>query len=210
MALLLQNTGYTRAFILLSTSDNATGVTGQSPVITLYKGASTTSSSSTGTIKELGNGLYTIGLTSNDTTTVGDLVIHATSTAGWPADWADQVVVFNLGSATVTVGTNNDKTGYSIAAGGVGAGAHSAAELNNIADGVLDRNMAAGTDSGTDSTGTRTPRQALRILRNKTTVTATSTTAGNIAVTKEDDSTNSWTAAVTFANNDPLTSVDPA
>jgi hypothetical protein len=51
----------------------------------------------------------------------------------------------SLAAGLVTVGTNNDKTGYSIAAGGIGSGAHAAAELNNIADGLLDRNMATGT-----------------------------------------------------------------
>lgn len=92
-----------------------------------------------------------------------------------------------------------------VASGGIGSGAHAAAELNAIADGVLDRNMATGTDSGTDSTSVRTPRQALRALRNKVVESG-----GTLTVKKEDDSTTSWTAAVTrTAATDTLTGVDP-
>lgn len=109
-----------------------------------------------------------------------------------------------LSGGAVTVGTNNDKTGYSIASGGIGSGAHAAAELNAIADAMLDRNLATGTDSGTNSTTTRTVRQALRRLRNKEAISA-----GTGTVYKEDDSTSSWTYAATTAAGDPLSAVDP-
>lgn len=107
-------------------------------------------------------------------------------------------------TAGVTVSTNNDKTGYSIASGGIGSGAHAAAELNNIADATLDRNMATGTDSGTDSITVRTPRQALRAARNKVSIAA-----GVMTTTKEDDTTPSWTAAVATTAGNPISSVDP-
>lgn len=99
---------------------------------------------------------------------------------------------------------NFDKTGYSVAAGGIGAGAHAAAELNAIADAHLDRNMATGTDSGTDSTAVRTPRQALRRLRNKEAIAA-----GVLTTYKEDDATASWTAAATTTAGNPLSAIDP-
>ena len=86
-----------------------------------------------------------------------------------------------------------------VPAAGIGASSISAAGLNAIADAVLDRNMATGTDSGTDTTVVRTPRQALRVLRNKTTIAA-----GTATVTKEDDSTTSWTAGVTTAAGNPI------
>lgn len=91
-----------------------------------------------------------------------------------------------------------------IPAGGFGADSGSAAGLNAIADAWLDRNMATGTDSGTDTTAIRTPRQSLRVLRNKTTIAA-----GTATVTKEDDSTASWTASVTTTAGDPISGVDP-
>lgn len=76
--------------------------------------------------------------------------------------------------------------------------------VTEVADGVLDRDMSAGTDSGSDSV--RTPRQALRFLRNKWSVAGT-----DLTVTKEDDTTPSWTAVVTkTAGADPVTGSDPA
>lgn len=72
------------------------------------------------------------------------------------------------------------------------------------ADALLDRDMSVGTDSG--STTVRTVRQALRVLRNKISIVT-----GTLTVNKEDDSTASWTAAVTGTPGaDPITAVDPA
>jgi hypothetical protein len=116
-----------------------------------------------------------------------------------------------------------DKTGYAIGAGGIDAAAFAAGAIDasaiatdaigaaeiaataiaEIADGILDRNMATGTDSG--STTVRTPRQALRAIRNKVGIAA-----GTLTVTKEDDSTASWTAAVTTTAGNPISEVDPA
>ena len=77
------------------------------------------------------------------------------------------------------------------------------AERNAVADALLDRDMSTGTDSG--SATVRTARQALRSLRNKVSISG-----GTLTVTKEDDSTASWTAAVTTAAGDPINSIDPA
>lgn len=104
----------------------------------------------------------------------------------------------------VVVTTNNDKTGYTIAAGGIGTTGITAGGLNAIADATLDRNMATGTDSGTDSTVVRTARQALRVLRNKASIAA-----GTLTVLAEDDATTSWTAAVTTTAGNPISTIDP-
>lgn len=73
-----------------------------------------------------------------------------------------------------------------------------------IADALLDRDMSTGTDSG--SATVRTVRQALRFLRNKWSVSGTTLT-----VTKENDTTASWTAQVTgTAGADPITASDPS
>jgi hypothetical protein len=72
------------------------------------------------------------------------------------------------------------------------------------ADALLDRDMSSGTDGG--STTVRTPRQALRFLRNKWSISGTTLT-----VTKENDATASWTAEITqTAGADPITASDPA
>lgn len=81
-----------------------------------------------------------------------------------------------------------------------GLGANAGAE---IADAVLDRNMATGTDSGSPTV--RTVRQALRSLRNKTGIAS-----GVLTVRKEDDATASWTATVTTAAGNPISQIDPA
>lgn len=96
-------------------------------------------------------------------------------------------------TTTTNLTTNNDKTGYALTSG----------ERNSVADAMLDRDMATGADSG--STTVRTVRQALRFNRNKVSIAA-----GTMTVTKEDDSTSSWTAAVTTTAGDPITSIDPA
>lgn len=66
----------------------------------------------------------------------------------------------------------------------------SAATQAAIADALLNRDMSTGTDSG--STTVRTVRQALRALRNRV-----AESAGTVTVYKEDDSTASWTTAIT-------------
>lgn len=72
------------------------------------------------------------------------------------------------------------------------------------ADTLLNRDMSVGTDSGSPTV--RTPRQALRALRNKMSVSGSTLT-----VTKEDDTTASWTAALTTdAAALPITGIDPA
>lgn len=104
-----------------------------------------------------------------------------------------------VGSVTGAVGSVT-----ALAANSVTASALATDAVSEIADGILDRNMATGTDSG--STTVRTMRQALRFLRNKWSISG-----GTLTVTKEDDSTSSWTAALgTDAAADPVVSSDPA
>lgn len=88
----------------------------------------------------------------------------------------------------------SDKTGYALTAG----------ERTSVADALLDRDMATGTDSG--STTVRTVRQALRFLRNKWSISGTTLT-----VTKENDTDASWTSTLTTsASAEPVTASDPA
>lgn len=69
------------------------------------------------------------------------------------------------------------------------------------ADALLKRDMSAVTGEAA-----RSPLNALRALRNKVSVAA-----GVATVTKEDDVTSAWTAAVTTtAGADPITVLDPA
>lgn len=104
----------------------------------------------------------------------------------------------NITAGTITTAsnltTNNDKTGYALTSG----------ERNSISDAMLDRDMSTGTDSG--STSVRTVRQALRFLRNKWAISG-----GTLTVSKEDDSTTSWTSTLTTdPTANPVITSDPA
>lgn len=164
-------------------------------------GASVLLSAGTGT----GQLDFTSGVVKANTTQLAGQTVTAAAGVTFPTSVASPT---NITAGTITTATNlttnNDKTGYTIASGGIPSGAHASAELNNIADATLDRNMATGTDSGTNSTSVRTPRQALRALRNKASIAA-----GVATVTKEDDSTTSWTAAVATTAGNPVSSIDP-
>lgn len=77
----------------------------------------------------------------------------------------------------------------------------SSATANEIADAILKRDW-----SEVSGESARSALNALRAIRNKVSVAS-----GTMTVTKEDDSTSAWTAAVTSnASADPITEVDPA
>jgi len=73
-------------------------------------------------------------------------------------------------------------------------------ERDSVADALLDRNMATGTDSGG-----RTVRNALRFLRNRFRISGAALT-----VYKEDDATTAWTSTVTTTAGNPVSESDPA
>jgi hypothetical protein len=108
---------------------------------------------------------------------------------------ADAITAAKVADGTIDAAT--------FAAGAINAAAISADAGAELADAFLDRDMSTGTDSG--STTVRTVRQALRFLRNKWAIAT-----GTLTVYKEDDSTSSWTAAVTGDSAaDPIVSSDP-
>jgi hypothetical protein len=99
----------------------------------------------------------------------------------------------NTGGITMSSFQNNS----------ISAAALASDAVIEIADGLLDRDMALGVDSG--SASARTVRQALRPLRNKWTIAS-----GTYQVTKEDDLTVSWSSVVTgTAGVNPVTGSDP-
>lgn len=119
--------------------------------------------------------------------------------------------VWSVVTRTITGGvidTNNDKTGYGIAVGGIASTAFAANALDaaalatdfgqEIADRILARNLAGGSDGGRDI------RSALRLHRNKSEILA-----GTLTVYEENDVTVAWTAAVTTTAGNPITAVDP-
>lgn len=67
------------------------------------------------------------------------------------------------------------------------------------ADALLGRNVSGGSSAG------RLVKEALHVLRNKSQVAA-----GTLTVYDTDDTTTSWTAAVTTTAGDPISQIDPA
>lgn len=87
-----------------------------------------------------------------------------------------------------------------IAANAIGASELAQDAAQEIADEVLNRDLAGG-----GSGNTRNVRNALRSLRNRQAISA-----GTLTVYAENDSDAAWTAAVTTAAGNPLAEVDPA
>lgn len=186
---------------LINASDGSSFTGAVTVYVTLDAGAQAIGSVGGGACTHEGNGYHTYAPAQAETN--GDLVgftFIGTGAVSQTVQIYTRLAAPDVGNVT---GNVTGSVG-SIAAAGISAASLAAAAKSDIADYVLDRNMATGTDSGTDSTAVRTTRQALRILRNKTTIAA-----GVATVKKEDDSTTSWTAAVATTAGDPISGVDP-
>lgn len=86
-----------------------------------------------------------------------------------------------------------------IAANAVGASELAQDAAREIADEVLDRDLAGGASGGTYGI-----RNAFRRLRNRVQITG-----GNMLVFQEDDTATAYALQVTTAAGDPITEVDP-
>jgi hypothetical protein len=139
--------------------------------------------------------------------------LNAAGSAGDP--WTTPLPgAYGAGTAGFIIGTNLDTTvgsRSSLDAAGVRtavglASANLDTQLGDLptavenADALLGRNVSGGSSSG------RTVKQAFHFIRNRWVVAA-----GTLTVYDTDDSTQSWTSAVTgTAGADPITGTDPA
>lgn len=110
---------------------------------------------------------------------------------------ADAVTEIQSGLSTLTQA--NVRTAIGLATANLDTQLDALPTAAENADKLLGRNLATGSDGG------RTVQDALRSLRNKSEIVT-----GTLTVYQEDDSTSAWTAAVTTAAGDPLSSIDPA
>lgn len=156
---------------------------------------------------DLANGTDGLGAIKTDTAAI---LVDTGTTLDAKIDAIDdlldtEVAAIKSDTAAILADTGTDGVIVaSIAANAVSASALATDAVSEIADGILNRDMSTGTDSG--SASVRTMRQALRFLRNKWSISGTTLT-----VTKEDDTTASWTSEVTgTAGADPITASDPA
>jgi hypothetical protein len=140
MALIKQSTTYVRTFFAVQSSDHITLAPGISLSVSASKNGGTFGS--VGSITEISGGWYKLSLTATDTNTLGDLAVFVSGSGVDPVLFVDQVIAVDLMdpvgfglsridaaissrstfaggavasvTAPVTVGTNNDKTGYAL------------------------------------------------------------------------------------------------
>jgi hypothetical protein len=136
----------------------------------------------------------------------GQLVVSASSSGA--ISIRGNFKVTNTGGATITYDDNtaglvtvDSNVDLILADTGTDGVVISTSTQQAIADQLLNRDMSAVSD-----TTARSPLNALRLLRNKYSVSGSTLT-----VTKEDDTTSAWTSTLTTdAAADPVTGSDPA
>lgn len=92
-------TAYPLVFLLISSTDHLTGLTGAAVTATLSKSGAAFGSPA-GAVAEIGSGWYKVAGNATDTATLGPLALHATATGADPTDALYPVVSYNPQSAT--------------------------------------------------------------------------------------------------------------
>lgn len=145
----------------------------------------------------------------------GALTAAKAGSGFFDAVWSVAARTLTAFGFSVTVGTNNDKTGYGladdaitaakIATDAIGASEIAAGAANKIADHTLRRTFAnAAASSDGDTKGFRSLLGAVAKLVNKWVISG-----GTLTVYEADDSTSLGTQAVTgTAGADPITTLD--
>lgn len=204
MSFLKQSTSVTiRLGPFLDKTDGVTEETALSPVVEVSKnhGAFAARSSATA-ISHDAAGWYAIPLDTTDTGTLGNFIVKSDDSANHLPVWREFTVIPANVYDSIVSGTDLLQVDTTEWAGAATNSADSALlSGNEVADAVLKRDMSAITGEAS-----RSPLNALRLLRNKWSVSA-----GTMTVTKEDDTTSAWTSAVVGTPGaDPITSSDPA
>lgn len=86
-------------FLLVSSTDGTTPITGATATVTLAKGSSTSFSAASGSVTEIGNGVYQVAGNATDTSVLGPLSLHATGAGALPYDREFVVVAYDPQSA---------------------------------------------------------------------------------------------------------------
>src|SRR5271170_3677592 len=91
MSVLVQFTPFARTFILVSSTDHVSPLTGASPLVAISKNGGAFAAPQ-GAVTEVSNGWYVVSLTPSDVNTVGSLSYHITAAGGDDTDFSDQVI----------------------------------------------------------------------------------------------------------------------
>jgi hypothetical protein len=144
VALLKLSTAKTRLFFLRLT--NRTAAIGQSVTVTITK-AGGAPYAPAGSVVEVGQGFYTVGLSSSDTNTLGDLGITCTATGCEPTAIIDQVVAFDPNNA-MTLGVGALPNNTPDTNGGLLTFGTSSGQINPTNGNVTVAGYATGEDPG--------------------------------------------------------------
>ena len=129
---------YPLFFLMVDSTDHITGKTGLSPTVTISKNGGSFASPS-GSVSEVGNGLYKIAGNATDSNTVGELWIHATGTAADPTDTSYTIVAYDPFDS-VRLGLTALPNAAAEAAGGLYTRGSGAGQINQPANGQIDVN----------------------------------------------------------------------
>lgn len=88
--LLKQSTARNKVILMVDASDSKSGKTGLTLAVKLSKNGAAFATI-TPTVTELEAGLYTLGLTTSHTDTLGDFALHITGSGADPTDTVDQI-----------------------------------------------------------------------------------------------------------------------
>lgn len=123
-------------FLLVSSTDHITPVTGATPTVTISKNGGSFSSPS-GAVSEVGNGWYKVAGNTTDTSTLGPLIVHATATGADPTDERYEVVAYDP-----QAGTNLGLSAIPTANPGATGGLLYSPNNSNVVTGVLNNVVA--------------------------------------------------------------------
>lgn len=101
------STGYPITFKLVLASDGQTPATGKTPTVTLSKNGGSFASAS-GTVSEIGSGIYQLAGNATDRNTLGPLVLHITATSCVAEDVRVNIVGFDPFAITSSTSVNLD------------------------------------------------------------------------------------------------------
>jgi hypothetical protein len=105
------STNYPMPFLLVSSTDHITPVTGATPTVSISKNTGAFSAPS-GSVNEIGNGWYALAGNATDRNTLGEFLIHATATGADPADDRYTIVPGDPFGDLVSVKAILDKFGF--------------------------------------------------------------------------------------------------
>lgn len=102
-------------FLMISSADHISPITGLSPTVTISKNGAAFASPA-GAVTEIANGWYQVAGNASDSDTVGPVILHATAGGADPTD-----AVYNVVDGLVNLGPTQTTTIYGNISGSVGS-----------------------------------------------------------------------------------------